>query len=40
MAQLIERINARPRERLSAWLIQRDDGKPLDTFEKIAVLRQ
>ncbi len=32
LAQLIERINARPRERLSAWLIQEDDGKPLGTF--------
>lgn len=32
MVQLIERINARPRERLSAWLIQYDDGKPLGTF--------
>lgn len=32
LAQLIERINARPRERLSAWLIQDDDGKPLGTF--------
>jgi integrase len=31
LAQLIERINARPRERLSAWLIQDDDGKPLGT---------
>lgn len=26
------RINARPRERLSAWLIQDDDGQPLGTF--------
>jgi len=32
LAALIERINARPRERLSAWLIQDDDGKPLGTF--------
>ncbi len=32
LAQLIERINARPRQRLSAWLIQDDDGKPLGTF--------
>lgn len=32
LAQLIDRINARPRERLSAWLIQDDDGKPLGTF--------
>lgn len=32
LAQLIDRINARPRQRLSAWLIQDDDGKPLDTF--------
>lgn len=29
LAQLIERINARPRERLSAYLIQDDDGRPL-----------
>jgi integrase len=32
LAALIERINARPRERLSARLIQDDDGKPLGTF--------
>lgn len=32
LAQLIDRINARPRERLSAWLIQDDDGKPPGTF--------
>ena len=32
LAALIERIDARPRERLSAWLIQDDDGKPLGTF--------
>lgn len=32
LAALIKRINARPRERLSAWLIQDDDGKPLRTF--------
>jgi hypothetical protein len=32
LAALIERISARPRERLSAWLIQDDDGKPLGTF--------
>ena len=32
LAALIERIKARPRERLSAWLIQDDDGKPLGTF--------
>lgn len=32
LAALIERIGARPRERLSAWLIQDDDGKPLGTF--------
>ena len=32
LAALIERINARPRERLSAWLIQDDDGQPLGTF--------
>lgn len=32
LATLIERIGARPRERLSAWLIQDDDGKPLGTF--------
>lgn len=31
LAALIERIKARPRERLSAWLIQDDDGKPLGT---------
>ncbi|WP_442952738.1 tyrosine-type recombinase/integrase [Pelomonas sp. BJYL3] len=32
LAALIVRINARPRERLSAWLIQDDDGQPLGTF--------
>ena len=32
LAQLIDRINARPRERLSAWLIQDDDDKPLGTL--------
>lgn len=32
LAALIERINARPRVRLSAWLIQDDSGKPLGTF--------
>lgn len=32
LATLIERIGATPRERLSAWLIQDDDGKPLGTF--------
>lgn len=32
LAQLIERANARPRERLSAWLVQDDDGKPLGTL--------
>ena len=32
LAALIERINARPRVRLSAWLIQDDCGKPLGTF--------
>lgn len=32
LAALIERIKARPRERLSAWLIQDDNGKPLGTF--------
>lgn len=26
---MIDRINAKPRQRLSAWLIQHDDGKPL-----------
>jgi len=31
LVALIERINARPRERLSAWLIQDDCGKPLGT---------
>lgn len=31
LAALIERIGARPRERLSAWLIQDDNGKPLGT---------
>ncbi len=29
LAQVIERINARPRERLSAYLIQDDNGRPL-----------
>lgn len=29
---MIERSNARQPERLSAWLIQDDDGKPLGTF--------
>lgn len=29
LAALIERINARPRERLSAYLIQDDNGRPL-----------
>ena len=29
LAQLIERINGRPRQRLSAYLIQDDDGRPL-----------
>lgn len=29
LAALIERINARPRERLSDWLIQDDNGQPL-----------
>lgn len=28
----LARLDARPRERLSAWLIQDDDGKPLGTF--------
>lgn len=32
LAELIERISARPRVRTSAWLIQDDDGKPLGTF--------
>lgn len=32
LAALIERIDARPRERMSAWLIQDDDGQPLGTF--------
>jgi len=32
LAALIERINARLRERLSAWLIQDDSGKSLGTF--------
>jgi len=32
LAALIERINARPRVRLSACLIQDDCGKPLDAF--------
>ena len=32
LAALIERINAQPRERLSAWLIQDDGGQPLGTF--------
>lgn len=29
---LIDRINARPRERLSAFLIQDDDGRPLSVY--------
>ncbi|WP_374675566.1 tyrosine-type recombinase/integrase [Ideonella sp.] len=32
LAKLIERINARPRDRLSAFLVQDDDGRPLGTF--------
>ena len=32
LAALIARINARPRVRLSAWLIQDDGGQPLGTF--------
>lgn len=32
LAALIDRINGRPRERLSAWLIQDDTGQPLGTF--------
>lgn len=32
LAALVERINARPRERLSAWLVQDDCGQPLGTF--------
>ncbi|WP_310738440.1 tyrosine-type recombinase/integrase [Ideonella alba] len=32
LAQLLERMNARPRERLSAYLIQDDNGKPLGTI--------
>jgi len=32
LAELIQRINGRPRVRTSAWLIQDDDGKPLGTF--------
>ena len=32
LAQVIERINARPRERLSAFLIQDDNGRPLSTL--------
>jgi len=32
LAALVDRINARPRRRLSAWLIQDDNGKPLGTF--------
>lgn len=32
LAELIERINARPRVRLSAYLIQDDNGKPLGEF--------
>jgi integrase len=32
LAKLIERINARPRERLSAFLVQDDNGRPLGTF--------
>jgi integrase len=31
-AALIERISARPRERLSVFLIQGDEGGPLGTF--------
>jgi integrase len=29
---VIDRINARPRERLSAFLIQDDDGRPLSVY--------
>ena len=32
LAELVKRIDARPRERLSAWLVQDDDGRPLGTF--------
>ena len=32
LAALVDRINARPRVRLSAWLIQDDGGQPLGTF--------
>ncbi len=32
LAALVNRINARPRLLLSAWLIQDDDGRPLGTF--------
>ena len=32
LAVLIERINARQRQRSSAWLVQDDDGTPLGTF--------
>ena len=32
LATLIERINARPRERLSAYLIQDDNGRPLSAL--------
>jgi integrase len=32
LAELIQRINSRPRLRTSNWLIQDDDGKPLGTF--------
>jgi integrase len=31
LAKLIERINVRPRERLSAFLVQDDNGRPLGT---------
>ena len=32
LAALVNRINARPRLLLSAWLIKDDDGRPLGTF--------
>jgi integrase len=32
VAKLIERINARPSERLSAFLVHDDNGRPLGTF--------
>lgn len=32
LGALVHRIIARPRKRLSAWLTQDDDGKPLGTF--------